>query len=383
MMDFEFHNPVKIVFGRGRESEIGSVLQGAGLSRVLLLYGRKSADRNGLLGRVRESLKSSGVDWVEHGGVQSNPVLSHARAGVEIARGRAVQAVLAVGGGSVLDEGKGIAVGALSSSDLWNHYCGAPVTGALPVYAILTLAATGSEMNGNSVLTNDETRHKFHFWSPFVYPKVSILNPALTCSVPPNYSVYSAVDALAHVIEAYFTKTGKTQLQNRLVESLVLTVMDTTGRILRNPDDYEARAEFMWTATLALNGLTTAGIGSYQFPNHMIEHALSALYDVPHGAGLAVVIPAWMKWFWTRNVPQFVRFAEQIFHLPTAEKGIEALENWMLSIGAPVRLGQLGIPAGDIDRIVRNVGEGVRDDPGGDTPLSADAVREILQLAAR
>jgi len=281
----------------------------------------------------------------------------------------------------VLDEGKAIAVGATVADDIWNYYLGKPVPSALPVYAILTLAATGSEMNGNSVVTNEETRQKYHISSIHAYPRVSILNPELTQSVPPDYTAYGAVDVIAHVIEGYFTKQPGTRLQDRLVESLIHSIIESTNIVLRKATNYEARAQFMWTATLALNGLTQAGVGPMAFPNHMIEHSLSALYNIAHGAGLAIVIPAWMKWYRPRNPGQFDRFAREIFGLDSGLEGIDALERWFREIGAPTRLSDAGIPAGDIESIARNV-MGQATLWGEDQNYPLETVIEILSLAA-
>lgn len=380
MFDFTFHNPTKIIFGAGKETLIGSELNGAGITRVLLLYGRNSVIKSGLLDRVMTSLKDAKITCTQFGGVVSNPVLSHTREGVALARRDKVEAILAVGGGSVLDEAKAIAVGALSNEDVWQFFIGKEVERALPVFTILTLAATGSEMNGNSVVTNAETRQKYNISSPHVYPQVSILNPKLTHSVPLNYTAYSAVDAIAHVIEGYFTKQPGTHLQDRLVEGIIKTVIETTDLVMAEPNHAKARSSFMWTATLALNGLTPAGIGEYNFPNHMIEHALSAIYNIPHGAGLSIVMPAWMKWYLAKNPNQFARFAREIFELDSGEAGIAALEQWFVSIKSPVRLGEVEIPAADIGMIAENA-EGLARQWGIGELYPKETIGEILRLA--
>ncbi|MFA6465125.1 MAG: iron-containing alcohol dehydrogenase, partial [Desulfurivibrionaceae bacterium] len=290
------------------------------------------------------------------------------------------EAILAVGGGSVLDESKAIAVGALADCDVWDFFVGKEVTRALPVFTILTLAATGSEMNGNSVVTNAETRQKYNISSPHVYPRVSILNPELTHSVPLNYTAYSAVDAIAHVIEGYFTKQPGTHLQDRLVEGIIKTVIETTDLIMAEPSHAKARGSFMWTATLALNGLTPAGIGEYSFPNHMIEHAMSAIYNIPHGAGLSIVMPAWMKWYLPKNPSQFARFAKEIFGLDSGEAGIAALEQWFVAIKSPVRLAEVDIPAADINAIAENA-EGLARQWGIGGLYPKETIAEILKLA--
>jgi NADP-dependent alcohol dehydrogenase len=358
MFDFTFHNPTKIIFGRGKESLIGHELAAAGVRKVLFVYGRESIKRSGLYDRVIASLRASNILFAECGGVVFNPVLSHTRQGIALARSAQVDAILAVGGGSVLDEAKAIAVGTTVDDDIWDYFTGREVASALPVYTILTLAATGSEMNGNAVVTNEETRQKYNISSPLVFPRVSILNPALTFTVSPAYTAYGAVDTIAHVIEAYFTKApGRTRLQDRLVEAVIRTIIDTTNVILQEPDNYDVRAQFMWTATLALNGLTPAGVGPYSFPNHLIEHSLSAIYNIVHGAGLAIVLPAWMKWYAPQNPDQFARFADTIFGLADGRAGIAALEQWFVRIGAPTRLQDVGIPVDDIGMIAGNAAD--------------------------
>lgn len=380
MFDFTFHNPTKIIFGADTEKEIGREIKGAGITKILLLSGQGSARKSGLLDRVEASLAAAGISWVAFSGVVSNPVLSHAREGITLAKKEGVEALLAVGGGSVLDEAKAIAVGAIADIDVWEFYLGREVTAALPLFSILTLAATGSEMNRNSVLTNEATQQKYNIASIHVHPRVSILNPVLTHTVPPDYTAYSAVDAIAHVLEGYCTKKPGTHLQDRLVEGIVTTVMETTGQILRNPDHAEARASFMWAATLALNGLTPAGIGPYSFPNHMIEHSLSAIYNIPHGAGLSIVIPAWMTWYQDKNPEQFTRLSREIFGLPTAAAGIKALTAWFREIKAPVRLSEVGIPAGDIPKISENA-HGLARQWGIAELYTPQVIAEILRLA--
>lgn len=380
MFDFTFHNPTKIIFGTGTEALIGAELNAAGIKNVLLVYGRNSVIKSGLLDRVLASLKAGDIACSQYGGVDSNPLLSHTRKGVTLAKQHQVEAILAVGGGSVIDESKAIAVGALADCDVWDFFVGKEVPRALPVFTILTLAATGSEMNGNSVITNAETKQKYNISSPHTYPKVSILNPELTHSVPLNYTAYSAVDAICHVIEGYFTKEPGTHLQDRLVEGIIKTVIETTNLIMAEPHHTQARASFMWAATLALNGLTPAGIGSYNFPNHMIEHALSAIYNIPHGAGLSIVMPAWMKWYVAKNPSQFRRFAKEIFGLDSAEAGIAALEEWFITIHSPVRLGEANIPVSDIEAVAKNA-EGLARRWGIAGLYPQATIAEILRLA--
>jgi len=358
MNSFVFHNPTKIIFGRDTASQVGEETA-AWAAKVLLVYGQSSIKQSGLYDRTLAALKKAGVAVVEHGGVRPNPVLSHVREGVKRAKSEKVEAVLAVGGGSVLDSAKAIAAGARTDADVWDLFIGkAKLEAALPVIDILTVPATGSEMNGSAVVTNEETRQKYGFGGAPLYPKVSILDPALTLTIPRDYSAYAAVDAISHLLEGYFTGADEgVPLQDRLVESTVRTIMESIEAIQKNPKDYEARATFMWCATLAWNGLLTAGIGGFGAPSHMLEHPLSALYDIPHGAGLSITIPAWMKYAAGKGNRKVVQFAERIFGITAgspadkARKGIEALEAWFRKIGSPVRFGEAEIPAGDIPKI--------------------------------
>lgn len=356
MDNFTFHNPTKIDFGTGKEQQIGQHLAEHGIRKVLLCYGSDRIKRDGLFDAVSKSLAAHGIEFIEFGGIVSNPLLSTVREAIALARGHRVAAVLSVGGGSVLDSAKAVAAGTLYDGDVWDLFIGkAAVTAALPVFDILTLAATGSEMNGGAVVTNEATREKFAIQSPHVFPKVSIVNPALMQTVSRDYLVYSAADVIAHSIEGYFTAAVQPAFHSRMVEAIINTVIETTEALLANPADYDARAQFAWASTQALNGLIYTGTAGFSYPNHMIEHALSALFNVPHGAGLSVVIPAWMKWYHGRNPAQFERFARHVFGVASAEQGIAALEQWFDKIGTPTRLSQLGITEDDLPATIENV----------------------------
>lgn len=356
MDNFSFYNPTRIEFGKDKEQRVGQILAEYGARKVLLTYGSERIKQGGLFATVTRSLAAQGIAFVECGGIVSNPVISKVREAIATARAEQVDAVLSVGGGSVLDSAKAIAAGTAYAGDVWELFIGkGRIEAALPVFAILTLAATGSEMNSGAVVTNEATKEKFAIDSVHCFPKVSIVNPALMNTVSRDYLVYSAADIIAHSIEGYFTATVQPKIQSRLVESVISTVIETTEQLLADPQDYDARAEFAWAATLALNGITYAGTAGFGYPNHMIEHALSALFNVPHGAGLSVVMPAWMKWYHGRNPAQFERFARQIFGLKTAEEGIAALEQWFDKIGTPTRLSQLGITQADLPAILDNL----------------------------
>jgi len=355
MRDFTFYNPTKIEFGKGKEKNIGNFIKDAGYESVLLVYGTGSIKKSGLYDDTIASLKEAGLKYEELSGVVSNPLISKVRDGIKIAKEKKLQAVLGVGGGSVADSVKAIAAGAKYDGDVWDFFIQkAVIKEALPVFTVMTLAATASEMNGNAVITNEQTQQKFSIGTVLVNPVVSVINPELMSTVSKDYLAYSAVDAIAHTIEVYFTAKEHPKFNSRLVEAIIKTIMETTEILIKNPNDYEARGEFAWAATQALNGLTPSGTGGGNFPNHMIEHTLSALYNVPHGAGLSIVIPAWMKWYKEQNKAQFERFAKEIFGVDGADAGISALESWFCQIGSPITLSEAKIPKDEIDKIAEN-----------------------------
>ncbi len=355
MTPFSYHNPTRIEFGPNKEEYIGEWLKDDGVERVLLVYGTGSIKQSGLYDRVVQSLKNANINYSELSGVVSNPVLSKVYEGIEVARAFNAQAVLAVGGGSVIDTAKAIAAGVPYEGDVWEFFTDrCEIKAALGVYTILTLAAAASEMNKNSVITNETTQQKYSIGSILLNPKLSIVNPQLMKSVSKEYLVYSASDIIAHAIETYFTATDHPHFQSRLVESIVKSVIELTDRLIEHPDDYDARAEFAWISSQALNGLTTSGTGGGNWPNHMIEHALSALYNIPHGAGLSIVVPAWMSWYQEKNKPQFERFAREVFGKNTALEGISMLKRWYGSIGTPITLAQVNISKEAIGDIALN-----------------------------
>ncbi len=381
MVNFTYHVPTKIEFGKDKEKEIGAHIASYGYKKVLLCYGSERIKKDGLFNTVTESLKANGIEFVELGGIVSNPILSKVYEGIKIAKDNNVEAVLAVGGGSVLDSVKSIAAGAFCHNDIWDYFMlKDAITGALPIFDILTLAATGSEMNCGAVVTNEKTKQKYAIQSPVLYPKVSIMNPELMKSVSKDYLVYSAVDIIAHTIEGYFNATVQPHFQSRIVESIIQTVIETTEILIQNPDDYNARAQFAWASTQALNGLTTAGTAPFIYPNHMIEHSLSAIFNIAHGAGLAIVIPAWAKWYFKRNEEQFKRFAKIIFDTNSAEDGIEALKAWFKKVGAPVSLKDANIDENRIDEITANAYEASKLWGLSDV-YTKEAIAEILTLA--
>ena len=381
MNDFSYHNPTKIELGKGKENNIGEYISQSGIKKVLLLYGTGSIKKYGLYERVVQALKKSNIEFIELSGVVSNPLLSKVNEGIEIVKENNIEAVLGVGGGSVVDSAKAIAVGAKYDGDVWDFFIHkAEITEALPVFTVMTLSAAASEMNGNSVVMKDETKQKYSIASVLVNPVISVINPQLMATVSKDYLAYSAVDVISHCIEVYFTASAHPNFNSRIVESIIRSIMETTEILLDDPDNYDARAEFAWVAIQGLNGLTPAGTKGGTFPNHMIEHSLSALYNVPHGAGLAVVIPAWMKWYKEQNVSQFQRFAKEIFQTEDAEKGIEGLENWFSKVGAPTTLKELSIPREGIDAIALNASQ-TAEVWGFSELYSKGTIVEILQKA--
>ncbi|MDR1976073.1 MAG: iron-containing alcohol dehydrogenase [Campylobacteraceae bacterium] len=378
MKPFSYYNPVRVLFG-SKQKYIANILKADGHSKILLVYGKNSIKKSGLYDEICRALKEADIKFIEHSGVNSNPILSHAREGAQ--KAKCVTAVLAVGGGSVIDESKAIAAATASECDVWELYKNKRPTDALDLYVILTLSATGSEMNSGSVLTNEETKEKLSFNSPLIYPRVSIVNPSFTTTLPKEYLSYSAVDIITHVLEVYFTAEEHPQIQNRFCENIIKSTIKTTNELLKNPNDIEARGEFALCATWALNGLTSLGVGEYSFPNHMIEHSLSAIYNVPHGAGLSVVLPAWLKWFYeeTKN-PQVVRFSKKIFLKKSAKEGISALKEWLKKIDAPITLKELGIKSEDVDKIAKNV-DLVSSKWGLKEKYPYETVKKILNLA--
>jgi alcohol dehydrogenase YqhD (iron-dependent ADH family) len=362
MQNFMFENPTRIIFGKGSIARIGAEVKRFG-NRVLMVYGMSSIRTTGVYEQVLNSLKEAGVDIVELPGVKSNPLLSKAREGIELARAKKVDVVLAVGGGSVIDTAKTIAAGTKADHDPWEFFVYTKlVKDALPVLVVLTLSASASEMNAAAVMTRDETCQKFSVRSPLIQPKTSILDPECLFTLTPAYTAYSAVDIITHMLEGYFTntETGESPLQDRMIYAFMKTLMEATEKSLVNPKDYEARANFMWSGTLAFNGLTTAGMGVVGFPVHMIEHSLSALYDIAHGAGLSIMLPGWMTWSAKKNPARFAQLARDFFGVAetddakAAAAGIAKLKGWFGSIGSPVSLKAGKIPEGDIEKIADN-----------------------------
>ncbi len=346
MNTFRFQNPTVLYYGMGQlEDHLAREILACG-TRVLLLYGGGSIKRNGLYEKVVRILDRAGVTRFELAGVEPNPRLTTVRRGIDICRTENVQLVLAVGGGSVIDCGKAIAMGVKSTADIWDIYeRRAKSTNALPIGTILTLAATGSEMNGSSVITNWETKEKLGHTSALTYPKFSFCNPKDTFTVPQNQLVYGICDMLTHCFEHYFHPTANTPLQQHLIEAVMRTIVETAPTAIASPLDYNARETIMFCGTMALNEIINMGVVG-DWACHKIEHELSAFYDIPHGGGLAVIFPHWMDHVNQTNPSRFATLAARVFDVPTdgvdedtlAKIGIEKVRAFFATIGAPSRL---------------------------------------------
>lgn len=364
MERFEFHNPTKIVFGVGEAKNTGKWLRDQGVEDCLLVMGSGSARKNGAFDQVAQSLEAHGIGFSILEGVKSNPVLSKVDEGIAIVKEEGHESLLALGGGSVMDTAKAIAAGALmDDAHIWDAFLGrAEILRALPVFTVPTLAASGSEMNGYMVITNEDSGYKLATGSIHVYPKVSVLDPALTTTVPADYTAYGGVDAVCHLMEPYFNGPAQyTPIQDALAEGLMRTIMDETRECLKALDSLEHRGAMMWGATLALNGLTKAGVGEHHFPVHLIEHAISAIFDCPHGAVLGALIPGWMRFFAEKRPDRLHKFAKNVMGVghqlereEAIQEGIIRFTNWLKSIGCPSRLRDLEIQKADLARVATN-----------------------------
>ena len=359
MKNFTFCVPTRFVFGRGAEEQVGALVREFGGKKALVHYGGGSAVRSGLIGRIEASLDAAGVEYVALGGAQPNPKDTLVYEGIALCRREDVDFVLAVGGGSAIDSAKAIALGACYDGDFWDFWAGrAKPERDLPIGAVLTLPASGSESSNSCVITQEATRTKRGFRCEMHRPRFAILNPELAATLPPYQIACGATDILAHIMERYFTCEKEVDLTDRLCEGAMTAVIRAARIAVKDPADYDAQAQLMWAGTIAHN--ETLGVGRVQdFGSHQIEHELSALYDVAHGAGMAVVLPAWMRYHMHLDVMRFAQFALRVYHCEmnferpeeTALRGIEAHEAFLREIGMPLTLKELGARAEDIPAI--------------------------------
>lgn len=389
MNDFNFYSPTEFVFGRGRECETGRYVKKYGGSRVLIHFGGGSAVKSGLLDKVKKSLEEEGVAYFELGGVKPNPRDTLVYEGIELCRREGIDFILAVGGGSVIDSAKGIAAGVVYEGDFWDFYCGKKVGKALPVGVVVTISAAGSEGSGDSVITKEEGMLKRATGSDALRPRFSVLDPELTMTLPAYQTACGATDIMAHVFERYFTNTKEVEITDRLCEAVLMTMLRETPRVIADPKNYDARANIMWAGMVAHNNIV--GVGREQdWNSHGLEHELSGLYDCAHGAGLAVIMPAWMEFVCKHDVMRFCQMATRVFGVDmdftdpekTAREGIRRFRTFLHSIGMPINFAELGAKEEDIPVLVEKLGVG-DGRTGGFVHLSSEDAAEIYRIAVK
>ena len=379
MLDFTFHNPTTVLFGKDTIAKIGPRLAADGHRRVMMIAGGGSIKDNGVYGAVTESLGQAGISLVEFWGVTPNPTLERVRDAIDDALADEVDAILAVGGGSVIDSAKAVAAG-VYLDDVWTAFeTPKPIEQALPLYVVLTLSATGSEMNGTAVITNEEEKKKWPIWGPALYPRAAVIDPSVQRHLPARQTVNGAVDTLSHLMEFYFM--GSTQETTIAVdEALMRTVIASMDVLSADPLNYTARSNMAWSSTMALNGISGIGMRGGDWCTHMLEHGISALFTtVAHAEGLAVMFPAWIRASHEQNPDQFLRWARNVWHADSVEQGVKAMQERYESWGAPITLGDIGIKAKDIPALVENVMQ--RGEPGNLWKLSARDVEAVFRLA--
>lgn len=390
MNDFNFYSPTEFVFGKGRENETGKYVRKYGGTKALIVYGGGSAVRSGLIEKVQRSLDENGIGYEALSGIKPNPVDTPVYNGIEICRKSDIDFILAVGGGSVIDTAKAIALGVPYDGDFWDFYSGkARPEKALPVATVLTIAAAGSEGSPDSVITKTDGMLKRGTGTDLIRPKFSVLDPELTQTLPAYQTACGATDIMAHVFERYFTNTKEVEITDRLCEAVLMTMIKETPRAIADPDNYEARANIMWAGMVAHNNIV--GVGREQdWNSHGIEHELSALYDCAHGAGLAVIMPAWMEFVHKHDVMRFAQAAVRVWGVKmnfadpeaTAVEGIRRFRAFLHSIGMPINFAELGAKAEDIPVLVDKFGVG-SGETGGFVHLRADDIAEIYRIAAK
>ncbi|MDM8336643.1 iron-containing alcohol dehydrogenase [Mediterranea massiliensis] len=389
MNNFVFYSPTEFVFGKDTEGQVGELSQKYGARKVMIVYGGGSAQRSGLLDRVKASLDKAGLSWCELGGVQPNPTDGKVYQGIELAKKENIDLLLAVGGGSVIDTAKAIAAGVPYSGDFWDFFEGkAKVEAALKVAVVLTIPAAGSEGSGNAVITKEATLQKLGIKVPgLLRPVFSIMNPELTYTLPPFQTACGAADMMAHIMERYFSNTPDVELTDRISEGVLKAIIEEAPKAMKNPQDYGARANLMWAGMVAHND--TCGVGREEdWSSHALEHEVSAVYGVAHGAGLSVIFPAWLTWMTTHNLPKLVQFAVRVWDVPAegnpeavALEGIRRLRRFFSSLELPITFRELGIPEPDIDLLVNSLHRNKGELLGNYVKLTRQDTAEIYRLA--
>ena len=392
MKDFSFYAPTEVVFGEKSEEQVARLVKKYGGKKVLVHYGGQSAIRSGLLVKIINQLQEAGIDFVKLGGVVPNPRLSLAQKGIELCRKKGIDFILAVGGGSVIDSAKCIAYGVPYKGNVWDFYLGKEkATKMLPVAAVLTIPAAGSEMSESSVITNEEGDVKLGYSNNLSRPKFAIMNPRRTFTLPPYQTAAGVTDMMMHTMERYFTKDDDMDLTTDLAEAMLRSMKNAVFAVLKNPEDYRYRAQIMWGGSLMHNGLTGCGVDE-DWATHQLEHELSGMFDVTHGAGLAAIWPSWARYVMHENLRRFVRFAVNVMDVPndftdpegTALKGIEAMERFYHAIGMPINIKELigrDITDAEIKEMTRKCSRDGKSTCGGLKVLEAKDMQAIYQMA--
>ena len=392
MKDFCYYAPTEVVFGEHSEEQTGTLVKRYGGHKVLVHYGGQSAIRSSLLDKICRILKESDIPFVTLGGVVPNPRLSKVHEGIDLCRAEQVDFILAVGGGSVIDSAKAIAYGVPYDGEVWDFYLGkAQPTTMLPVACVLTIPAAGSEMSEASVITNEDGDVKMGYSNDMSRPKFAIMNPRRTFTLPAYQTAAGVTDMMMHTMERYFSHDDDMTLTDEIAEAILRTMKDTVFTVLKDPEDYRARAQIMWGGSVAHNGLTGCGL-SDDWSTHQLEHELSGMFDVTHGAGLAALWPSWARYVYKENISRFVRFAVNVMGVPndftspeaTALKGIEAMEQFYHSIGMPTNIHELigrEITDEEIDEMVRKCSHNHTLTLGRFKVLAAEDMKKIYQMA--
>ena len=393
MKDFNYYAPTEVAFGEHSEEQVAPLVKKYGGTKVLVHYGGQSAVRSGLLDKICGLLKEDGVSFVTLGGVVPNPRLSLVHKGIELCRNEGVDFILAIGGGSVIDSGKAIAMGVANpDEEVWNYYLGtAKPAKALPVASVLTIPAAGSEMSESTVVTNEDGDVKLGYSDDILRPKFAIMNPRRTFTLPPYQTAAGVTDMMMHTMERYFTKDDDMDLTTDLAEAVLRRMKTAVFAVLKNPEDYRQRAQIMWGGSVAHWGLTGCGI-SDDWATHQLEHELSGMFDVTHGAGLAAIWPSWARYVMHENLSRFVRFAVNVMDVPndftdpegTALKGIEAMERFYHAIGMPVNIHELIgriVSDNEIKEMTRKCSRNYTATCGCLKVLNADDMEAIYRMA--
>ena len=392
MFDFKYFTPTKVLFGKNTEDKVAELVQEFGGKKVLIHYGGGSVIRSGLMQRVTDKLDAAGIPYVKLGGAVPNPCLSLVYEGIELCKKESIDFILALGGGSAIDSAKAIGYGVMNDGDVWELYdYKKQAKACLPLGVILTLAATGSEMSDSSVITKEEGLVKRGYSSDFCRPRFAILNPELTMTLPDYQTACGCTDIMMHTMERYFTNGGNMELTDSMAEALLRTVKENAKILVRDPDNYDARAEVMWAGSLSHNGLTGCGNDGGDWMTHKLEHELGGLYDVAHGAGLAALWGSWARYVYKNCLPRFKRYAINVMGISAsagsdeeiALKGIEAMEDFYREIKMPTNLRELGVEATDDDLklMAHKCAVGVNGGKGSARFLKEEDMLEIYKMS--